>query len=126
MKSASLERIEREVHEERASSDPRLRSSCKHYWVIDRATGSSSRGMCQICGAYRQFQNYLSDCLMNADKEGYHEWLNRQEWQEVVVSQDDDIAIPELGGGKLPASQSRSNPSRRGKGASGTLKGTTT
>ena len=126
MKTASLERTARKLYEESPSEDSRVRTACRHYWVIDRAAGSSSRGTCQICGARRQFQNYLSDCLLNADKEGYHEWLNRQEWQEVVVSQDDDIAIPELGGGKSPHSQSGSSPSRRGKGASGTRKGTTT
>jgi hypothetical protein len=126
MKSPSLEHAARRGYEEVVTEDPRLRTGCRHYWIIDRATGSSSRGTCRICGARRQFQNYLSDCLANADKEGYHEWLNKQEWQEVVVSQDVDIAIPELGGGKLPASQSGSSLSRRGKGASGTRKGTTT
>lgn len=126
MKSLSLDRTVRTVYHESATEESTLRLRCRHHWVIERATGSSSRGICQNCGALRQFQNYLSDCLANADKEGYQEWLGRQEWQEVTVGQNEDIGIPELGGGKLLASQSVSSLSRRGRGASGTRKGTTT
>lgn len=126
MKSLSLDRTERTVCQEGATEKMTLRLRCRHHWVIERATGSSSRGTCQNCGALRLFQNYLSDCLANADKERYQEWLGRQEWQEVVVGQDGDIGISELGGGKSLASQSGSSLSRRGRGASGTRKGTTT
>ena len=30
---------------------------CKHHWVIDAANGHTSRGVCQLCNAMREFEN---------------------------------------------------------------------
>lgn len=49
---------------------------CGHHWIIDRADGRTSRGKCALCGLTREFPNYLSDCLRDAEK--YEEWLARQ------------------------------------------------
>ena len=32
---------------------------CRHHWVIQPATGPVSQGVCQACGAVRDFQNYV-------------------------------------------------------------------
>lgn len=32
-------------------------SKCQHYWVIEGARGSISRGMCKLCGEEREFYN---------------------------------------------------------------------
>ena len=32
---------------------------CMHYWVIQPATGPVSPGICQTCGATREFKNYV-------------------------------------------------------------------
>ena len=32
--------------------------SCKHHWRIASPCGETSTGVCQICGASREFQNY--------------------------------------------------------------------
>ncbi len=31
---------------------------CTHHWRIASPAGESSTGVCQICGASREFQNY--------------------------------------------------------------------
>ena len=31
---------------------------CKHHWRIASPSGETSTGVCQICGASREFQNY--------------------------------------------------------------------
>jgi hypothetical protein len=103
---------------------PRTDVGCTHHWIIGRATASVSSGECRVCGAQRQFPNYLSDCLANPDKESYQEWLNRQEWQEVTWSQD--RVIPGLEGGKSLLSRSENSPARRGRGRGGIRRGTTT
>lgn len=107
-----------------AGVQPRAHTGCKHHWVIGRATASVSSGECRVCGAQRQFPNYLSDCLANPDKESYQEWLNRQEWQEVTWAQDN--AIPGIEGGKSLPSRSENSPGRRGRGRGGIRRGTTT
>ena len=33
---------------------------CVHYWVIDPPEGPVSRGTCKICGAEKEFRNFLS------------------------------------------------------------------
>ena len=32
---------------------------CPHHWVIETANGPSSKGVCQICGEDREFQNSI-------------------------------------------------------------------
>lgn len=51
---------------------------CHHYWVIEAPQGRSSNGECLLCGEVRQFPNYLSDCLIDNDREKFDEWVSRQ------------------------------------------------
>ena len=32
---------------------------CRHYWVIQAATGPLSQGICQTCGETKDFKNYV-------------------------------------------------------------------
>ena len=32
---------------------------CAHHWVIQAATGPMSSGFCRICGAVKEFKNYV-------------------------------------------------------------------
>ena len=32
---------------------------CRHYWVIDTPAGPTSTGVCRLCGAQRDFENYM-------------------------------------------------------------------
>ena len=34
-------------------------SACRHYWVIQPASGPLSPGLCQVCGENREFKNYV-------------------------------------------------------------------
>ena len=36
---------------------PVTESKCRHYWVIEGASGPTSRGVCKFCGAEREFHN---------------------------------------------------------------------
>lgn len=42
---------------ESASQEPVNRDKCQHYWIIESPRGQTSRGVCKICGAERQFYN---------------------------------------------------------------------
>lgn len=53
---------------------PVRRRQCRHYWLIERATGSISIGICHLCGAQREFHNDLKDCI-RPDKEEFMERL---------------------------------------------------
>jgi len=36
---------------------PEVRTGCRHYWIIEAASGPVSRGVCKFCGAEQEFQN---------------------------------------------------------------------
>ena len=40
-----------------SSREPITDSKCRHYWMIESAKGSTSRGVCKFCGAEREFHN---------------------------------------------------------------------
>jgi hypothetical protein len=45
------------------SAEPR----CVHHWVIETPSGTTSWGVCKICGDKREFQNYASDFIWEGD-----------------------------------------------------------
>ena len=53
------------------------KQQCCHHWTIDTAAGPTSQGVCILCGARKEFKNYLPDCL-GVDKKTYEEWLRKQ------------------------------------------------
>ena len=40
---------------------------CHHRWVIESPYGSTSKGVCQQCGAEREFANCIEYCLREED-----------------------------------------------------------
>jgi len=38
---------------------------CKHHWRIASPSGETSTGVCKICGASREFQNYAYHSAMS-------------------------------------------------------------
>ena len=41
---------------------------CRHYWVIQPATGPVSQGLCQTCGQTREFKNYVEASTWGDDR----------------------------------------------------------
>ena len=35
--------------------------NCHHYWLIESANAPTRKGICKLCGAEREFENYLPD-----------------------------------------------------------------
>jgi hypothetical protein len=57
---------------------PALTARCQHHWMIDPPETRTSDGECLLCRARKTFPNYLSDCLIEDDKERFEEWLAKQ------------------------------------------------
>ena len=57
---------------------PAQTARCQHYWMIDAPETRLSNGECLVCGERKRFPNYLSDCLMENDREKFEEWLAKQ------------------------------------------------
>ena len=36
-----------------------VEDKCRHYWIIESPNGPTSRGVCKLCGAEKEFQNFL-------------------------------------------------------------------
>ena len=41
-----------------SESDIPNTSLCQHHWLIESPNGPVSKGVCRLCGAEREFQNY--------------------------------------------------------------------
>ena len=62
-----------------AKAEPQVRTArCQHYWMIDAPGTRLSNGECLLCGERKRFPNYLSDCLIENDREQFEEWLAKQ------------------------------------------------
>ncbi len=42
---------------ETASKQPEAEDKCRHYWIIESPNGPTSQGVCQFCGAVKDFYN---------------------------------------------------------------------
>ena len=40
-------------------SDESPKDGCTHYWIIETPTGSFSHGTCKLCGADKEFKNFV-------------------------------------------------------------------
>lgn len=49
------------------ASQSTAEAQCVHHWVIDSPAGSTSTGVCRICGERRVFSNYVSDFIFEGD-----------------------------------------------------------
>jgi hypothetical protein len=57
-------------------------AQCVHHWVIDSPAGSTSTGVCRICGERRLFSNYVSDFIFEGDSA---ESLRPGSWKKPVT-----------------------------------------
>jgi hypothetical protein len=53
---------------ETAPEQPTSKGNCCHYWIIKPADGPTSKGMCQFCGAEKEFDNCGPDSLSRWDR----------------------------------------------------------
>lgn len=63
---------------EAKSEAPVRTARCQHYWMIEPPGSRTSRAECVLCGERKRFPNYLSDCLIENDREKFEEWLAKQ------------------------------------------------
>lgn len=63
---------------EAKTHSPELTARCQHHWMIDPPEARTSDGECLLCRARKTFPNYLSDCLIEDDREKFEEWLTKQ------------------------------------------------
>jgi hypothetical protein len=57
---------------------PARTARCQHYWMIGPPEFRTSEAECLLCGERKRFPNYLSDCLIENDREQFDEWLAKQ------------------------------------------------
>lgn len=61
----------------KADHQSEAQRQCKHHWVIESADDRVSGGVCKLCGARKEFKNFLPDCIGTSQEE-YEEWLVKQ------------------------------------------------
>jgi hypothetical protein len=68
--------IEAPVIEEVTPDKP----SCAHRWRIESPNGATSRGVCRICGAEKEFPNSAEDYLWERNVP-QSRWTGRSDWK---------------------------------------------
>jgi hypothetical protein len=63
---------------EEKEQTPVRTARCQHHWMIGPPESRTSDGECLLCQARKTFPNYLSDCLIENDREKFDEWLAKQ------------------------------------------------
>ncbi len=53
--------------EDRVGRDEALSEECFHHWLIDSPSGPTSTGVCRLCGAEREFRNFLEGARWEDD-----------------------------------------------------------
>ena len=46
---------------------PQKKATCSHHWLIEPAIGSTSKGVCKLCGAEKEFYNIIDDSVPKND-----------------------------------------------------------
>jgi len=64
------------------ASQSTAEAQCVHHWVIDSPAGSTSTGVCRVCGERRVFSNYVSDFIFEGDSA---ESLRPGSWKKPVT-----------------------------------------
>ena len=59
---------------------------CAHYWVIETSLGSTSRGVCKLCGEAKEFSNVMPEPLPPTAK---------REKDPLKLSKMDDVEFDE-------------------------------
>ena len=51
-----------------APQEPIDKSGCRHHWVIETPKGPTSKGVCKLCGAEKEFQNFMPELTWDGDQ----------------------------------------------------------
>lgn len=46
---------------------PQMKATCTHHWLIETAVGVTSRGVCKLCGAEKEFSNVIDESAPKND-----------------------------------------------------------
>lgn len=46
---------------------PVTENTCYHHWIIEAPVGPTSKGVCKICGAEKEFANTFEDLWLEND-----------------------------------------------------------
>lgn len=66
-------------------------AQCRHHWIIQAATGPFSPGICQNCGAQREFRNYVEAPYWNEEKARHREQMQLAQAEAQAEDDDDEF-----------------------------------
>ena len=67
--------------------------SCQHHWVIQDSDGPNSVGVCRLCGALKQFKNFVEASHWGDDRsrsESRSNLLGRPARSKAILEDDED------------------------------------
>ena len=75
---------------------PLVETTCSHHWLIEPAIGPTSRGVCKLCGAEKEFSNIIDDSVPKNDVVALIETIGLDEDKdegEDIIEEDAELQV---------------------------------
>ena len=60
-----------------------VETRCSHHWIIEPPAGPTSRGVCKLCGAVKEFDNFPENTWLKDDMPAF---LKADESKQIITS----------------------------------------
>jgi hypothetical protein len=86
----------------------KIKRRCCHHWIIDVATGPSSRGVCKVCGEEMLFRNQLQWAEIAPLKD----LKSRRRGKDITTPDDSEVPVFVLAGSRYGSPSSLQSAGR--------------
>jgi len=84
-----------EVQDQKAAQPGAVEQpQCRHHWLIETPQGATSKGVCKLCGAVREFRNAVSATYWESDSSDLGEWGRRSRSFNIASDEDEFSMAP--------------------------------
>lgn len=82
-----------EAEGQKAQLEVLERPQCVHHWLIETPRGATSKGVCKLCGAVREFRNAISGTYWEGDSTSDVGDWGRRSPNLTVAGDDEELSM---------------------------------
>ncbi len=70
-----------------------VKESCRHHWIIEAPSGPTSRGVCKLCGAEKEFMNFPENVWLKDDLPAFLKTEDLIDTEDSIQDIEEEIAF---------------------------------
>ena len=70
-----------------------VKETCRHHWIIEAPSGPTSKGVCKLCGAEKEFINYPENVWLRDDVPAFLKTEDLIDTEDNIEEIEEDIAF---------------------------------